>query len=193
MRTILTKFFKSIGFSVAILSAAMTAEAAGIYNGNFSAAGTQGSPADPGYYFFIGDNASQTFAGTGLNTVDQISLTLNFGPGGVDVDTPLVLGFRFGGASSVPIGFLTYNPLVSTVQTLNVNLSDVSLTPFQSSSGDWTLSMFVSTPVCSGCGAVHFSIDNPLTLTSNASVPVPGSLALLGLGLLVFAVPRKRV
>jgi hypothetical protein len=57
--------------------------------------------------------------------------------------------------------------------------------------GDWTLLMDVTTPVCSGCGAVQFGSSDPLELIGS-SVPEPASLVLVGLALTGLAAARRR-
>ena len=154
-----------VGASVLASSAASAAT----FSSNFSALGTGGNS---GFYYFLGHEASQTFAGTGLSSASGLELSLFGIDGGNYASQPLTLSFELNGTA---IGSTTYNPGQSADRVLNFSFADIA-----SVSTDFTLRAFVSGPVCSGCGAVQFGSQNPFTLTSgNNAVPEPASWAMM--------------
>lgn len=166
--------------------AATLAPAAAIaqtYASNFSNLGTQGAD---GYYFFTGHTATQTFTATGLSSVSQFELSLMGGLYGNYVTEPLSLTFQING---VDVGTTTYNPGNPANRLLSFIFG-----PINSASTDYTLSAFVSDPVCGGCGAVQFGTGNAFRLTAASAVPEASTWAmmLLGFGAIGYAVRRSR-
>lgn len=181
MDTISSKLMRA-ALLMSSLCGTLPATASLSYTGNFSQAGL-GGVNQLGIYFEqdqAGEQiqqASQTFSGTGLTTVNSLQLTLNLGDPAWQSNwrsAPLEFGFFLNGTS---IGNTTYLPLDYSPHVL-----DFSFATLSNATGDWTLKMAVSQPAydtCRGCGAVRLSSDNPLVL----AIPEPSALALLGLGL----------
>ena len=179
MKTILA--LSLVGAAAALAPAAAQAQS---YSSTFANLGTQGDGA--GYYYFTGHTASELFAGTGLSSVTGLDLNLVGGSNGNYVTQPLSLTFEVNGVS---IGSTTYNPGDSANRMLNFVFGSIA-----SGSTDYTLSAFVSGPVCSGCGAVQFGTTSSFTLNSTAAVPEPATWAmmLLGFGAVGFGMRRQR-
>jgi hypothetical protein len=153
------------------------------YSDNFTNVGTEGYPGGAGFFFFIGDNASQTFS-TGLTSVDEVQLQLNLGENGNYASQDLGLTLSVNGTD---VGSTTYSVGDQSSHSL-----DFTFGPLASGTGDWTLDLRVTTPVCSGCGAVQFGTYAPMTLISNVPEPETYALMLAGLGFLGFAARRRK-
>ncbi|MES2903734.1 MAG: PEPxxWA-CTERM sorting domain-containing protein [Pseudomonadota bacterium] len=168
--------------AVAILSPATAG--AQTYSSTFSNLGTQGDGF--GYYFFDIHGASQAFSGTGVTAATQFELDLIGGTGGFYASEALSLTFQINGET---VGSTTYNPGDPASRQLSFIFN-----PIASQSTDYTLSAFVSDPVCDGCGALRLSADNPFRLSGATSVPEPSTWAmlLLGFGVSGFALRRSR-
>jgi hypothetical protein len=183
------RFFRALaGFAVvlSVLGLAVPATAATIYSADFSAAATAGDPFSPGYYYFVGHEASQTYMGTGLATVDELTLTLTpSGPHYNYATQPIGFTFYLNGFA---VGTSVWNPGDSSAHAL-----DFSFTPQSSASTEWTVLMAVTQPVCSGCGAIMFGGESPLTLVGTGqTVPEPTTLLLLGVGAAGFIARFRR-
>lgn len=172
----------SLAGAAAILSS--TAAVAQTYSSSFSNLGTQGDGF--GYYFFAIHGASQAFSGTGVTAATQFELDLIGGTGGFYASEALSLTFQINGET---VGSTTYNPGDPASRQLSFTFN-----PIVSGSTDYTLSAFVSTPVCDGCGALRLSSDSTFRLIGATSVPEPSTWAmlLLGFGATGFALRRSR-
>lgn len=166
--------------------AAPTAASAQTYSSNFTDIGLEGAPAFPGYYYFVGHDASQTFSLTGLTSVTGLDLQLNAGPDGNYVTEPLTLTFLINGSA---VGTTTYNPGDPAGRLLSFVFS-----PILDGTQTYELTASVTGPVCVGCGAVNFSTDSPFTLFGAAAVPEPSTWAMMlfGFGMVGFSVRRQR-
>ncbi len=177
MRIRYTKLTLLLFFFGILLSSASFATP--IFSTNYTAPSTGGASGN--YYYFVGHNASETFTSTGLMTAEQVLLTLN--PNANATTQPL--GFTFY-LNSIEIGSYTF-PLSYDITPAVLDFTFPTLT---SASGDWTLAMNVTTPVCGGCGSVRFSSTNPLSIVG--AVPEPTTLALMGLGLAGIGWKRRK-
>ena len=177
-----------IGLALLLASAGAFASVpaqAQTYSSNFSNLGTQGVSGQ-GYYFFIGDTASQSYVGTGLSSVIGLDLNLNSGENGNNVSQPLTLTFQVNG---VNIGTTTYNPGDAVGRNLSFGFGSIV-----SGTTNYTLTALVSGPVCSGCGALQFGSENPFTLRGlQGAVPEPSTWAmmLMGFGAIGYGVRRQ--
>ena len=181
-----------MNLALLFVSAAATLASAPIqaqtYSSNFGNLGSGGDSGNPGYYYFSGHNASQGYTGTGLSAVNGFDISLIGGsPYGNYVSQPLSLTFQVNG---VDIGSTTYNPGDSANRMLSFAFSSIA-----SLTTDYTLSAYVSGPVCSGCGALQLSSENAFTLRSlQGAVPEPSTWAmmLMGFGAIGYGVRRQR-
>ncbi len=165
-----------------LMAVAVSSQAAVVFSDTFTAPGAGGNPA--GYYYFAGHTAEQTFAGTGLTEVDRMTLTLRLVGDQNYATENLGLTFSLNGTD---IGSTLYAAGVDDDKNL-----DFSFTALDSASGDWTVKMRVTTPVCSGCGAVQMGRENPMSLFGSTAVPEPATLAMVGIALLGMGVSRRR-
>lgn len=167
---------KTVLGSAALLLASSglaSAASAATYSNNFANLGTQGYPGGGGYFFFAGDQAIQTFTGTGLAAVSNFAIVLNGGNNGNYATQPLGITFSINGTD---VGSTTFNPGEQMPRALNFSFGAVA-----GMGTDYTLRAYVTQPVCGGCGAVQFSTNNPFTLAS-AAVPEPAAWGLMILG-----------
>ena len=165
-----------------LMAVAVSSQAAVVFSDTFTAPGAGGNPA--GYYYFAGHTAEQTFAGTGLTEVDRMTLTLRLVGDQNYATENLGLTFSLNGTD---IGSTLYAAGVDDDKNL-----DFSFTALDSASGDWTVKMRVTTPVCAGCGAVQMGRENPMSLFGSTAVPEPATLAMVGIALLGMGVSRRR-
>ena len=170
------KSFSKIALAASLASTGMASGAyAATFSDNFSNLGTQGYPDGGGYYFFIGDQASQNFSGTGLSSVSSFGITLSAGLLNNYAIEPLELTFSING---IDVGATTFNPGEMLPRALSF-----SFAPIAGLGTDYLLSAYVTQPVCDGCGAVQIGTDNPFTLNgAGGVVPEPAAWSLLILG-----------
>lgn len=126
-------------------------------------------------FFNAGDNITQTFAGTGLGSVNMLSLALpvsyaNLGAG-AQVDFNVLL-------NGTVLGSFAWTSAQGT-GTENFN---ASFAPIVGVGGSYTAELLETNSVPSGQGSIGFNYGS-LTLSDVSTVPEPGSLALLIVGL----------
>ncbi|MCM8594929.1 PEP-CTERM sorting domain-containing protein [Accumulibacter sp.] len=156
-----------------IVAAGCPGSASAAFTSDFVAAGT-GGQYGLGFYQAFGDQASQTFTGTGLGSVGEMQLILNLGPTGNTLNSE-TLGFTFY-LNSVAVGTTTYAPFDQSIQSL-----DFTFPALTSVSEDWTLLMRVTTGVCAICRTVQLATQG----NTFALVPEPATLALLGVAVAI--------
>lgn len=192
------KPIKTIAFSmglVALLSGSGTAQAVSSFTADYPSSSSTivastGFLDDDeiGYFWSVsrGDSITQTFTGTGLNSVDQIDLSLevtqNVLTNGAHVDWAVLI-------NSIQVGTWTWTDQDGTGA---FNLSYL-FSPIVGA-GTYTVRMEVTNEVASGDGSIALRYPGTMTLVQN--VPEPTSLLLLGSGLLLGCVlkfaPRRR-
>ena len=174
------KSFSKVALAASLASTGIASGAyAATFSDNFSNLGTQGSPDASGYYYFMGDQASQNFSGTGLSSVSSFGITLSAGGSNNYASEPLELTFSING---VDVGATTFNPGEMLPRALSF-----SFAPIAGLGTDYLLRAYVTQPVCAGCGAVQIGTDNPFTLNGAGGVvpePATWSLLILGFGLI---------
>lgn len=173
----MTRIARLLGATALIAGSLIAGSAsAATYVSNFSNLGTQGDPGSPGYYYFTTHSATQTFGGTGLSSVTGLTLQTSAGVNGMYGSEPITFGFTLNGVS---IGSTTFNVGDSAARLLNFSFGAIA-----SGSQSYTLLASVTQGVCGGCGAIQFSINNPLTLTDAnvAAVPEPATWAMMMIG-----------
>lgn len=126
-------------------------------------------------FFNTGANITQTFAGTGLGSVNMLSLALPVSYNGLSTGDQVDFNVLLNGTV---LGSFAWTSAQGT-GTENFN---VSFAPIVGAGGSYTAELLETNNVPSGEGAIGFNYGS-LTLSGVSTVPEPGSLALLIVGL----------
>jgi PEP-CTERM motif len=129
---------------------------------------------DIGYFFVTGNSVSQTYAGTGLNSVSELQLSIN-------VDQNLLNSGGFVDLN-VTLNGTTVGQFVRTdVEGTGITNLDLTFAPIVGG-GTYTVGLTEINTVPEGLGSIAIAEGGNLTLNSPTAVPEPASVILLGLG-----------
>ena len=185
------KSFMQAAFIASALTCIVPAQAAAVAvtfpSSAASVTGSVGflSPTEIGFFWSVarGDQVSETYASTGLFGATDLSLDLtvvqNVLASGFSVDWDVLVNGVDVGDWSVASGDGT------GTSTLNFSFAAIA--------GEFSsLALVVKNEVPGGAGSISLGIGTEARISSAATVPVPGSLALAGLGLVGLAALGRR-
>jgi PEP-CTERM motif len=161
--------------------------------GTFYSSATNGTGFIPSggqsaYMWTTGDSISQTFSGTGLNSVNLLALV-----SGLKI-TDHLNGYTE--AVNIYVNGIEVAYFIAPDQSgVDADLTVSGGTSFAAITGDgtYTLSMVLQDTIPDGGGSIAFYEGGEIMLSGTASaVPEPATMLLLGLGLAGVAVARKK-
>jgi hypothetical protein len=186
---------KMMTFAVVAAIALAAPASAATYSSNFGTSAANWASDDDRfapthYFYFLGANVSQSYAGTGLAAVTGVDLRAPYYRDSIE---PLTLTFSINGTD---VGFWTIPAGLSFgTDALSYTFGSIAALAGES----YTIGLRVTTSVCLGCGNVQLNEGTPIefTLTGGAGVdpvPEPASWAMLiaGFGLTGAAMRRRR-
>ena len=140
-----------------------------------------------GYFWSVsrGDLISETFTGTGLNSVNQIdlefSVTQNVLSSGAFTNWDVLVNDNV-------VGSWSWKDSDGTgVVDLSFNFADIF------GAGTYDIAMEVTNEVAGGSGSIAIGYPGEMILTGGAAVPEPATMMLFGIGILGLAgVSRKK-
>lgn len=173
--------YKNTALTLLLLLSSATSALAGVITLDFPSAASTNTAALGEFYFSTTHSVKETFASAGHNFAERLDLSLmvdNRLANSAFVDFDVFL-------NSVLVGNFTITQAIgSGLHAFTFNLAEWL-------GGNFELMLAVTNDVAIGEGSINF-IEGSSTATIAASViPVPGSLALLGLGLLAVGMRRK--
>ena len=184
-----------VTLALTLTAIAGTAQAAS-YLANFPSSNTFYSSATHGtgfippggqsaYMWTTGDYVTQTFTGTGLNSVGALSYSFTYqnylGNGSTETAGLLINGTQVGSFTAPDTGYSGSYPKVT---------GTVSFSPIVGG-GTYTLSMVLENTVPPANGSIAF-VDGGVWRLSSSAVPIPGALLLFGPGLVGLAAMKRR-